>query len=134
MSAKNTQYIQMIGQPGCGKTVLAHYLTMYLAVTSSHTESKITVWASQDSHLGLPGSSPSTTKRGLVESREAIMPRPSLLDPDVPISVHPAPDVLGFRVCSCGCNRGKIREPLEGYFYSNYYGCHQHDGDVPSLH
>ena len=69
-----------------------------------------------------------------VESREAIMPRPSLLDPDVPISVHPAPDVLSFRICSCGCNRGKIREPLEGCFSSNYYGCHQHDGDVPSLH
>ncbi len=28
-----------------------------------------------------------------VESREAIMPRPSHLDPDVPLSVHPAPDV-----------------------------------------
>ena len=30
----------------------------------------------------------------LVESREAIKPRPSLLDLDVPLSVHPAPDIL----------------------------------------
>ena len=34
----------------------------------------------------------------VVESRGAIMLRPSQLDPDVPISVHPAPDVLSFRV------------------------------------
>jgi hypothetical protein len=32
----------------------------------------------------------------LVESRGDIIPRPSQLDPDVPISVHPAPDVLGY--------------------------------------
>jgi hypothetical protein len=31
---------------------------------------------------------------GRVESREAIKPRPSHLDLDVPVSVHPAPDVL----------------------------------------
>ena len=31
----------------------------------------------------------------LVESREAIKPRPSQLDLDVPLSVHPAPDILG---------------------------------------
>ena len=37
----------------------------------------------------------------LVESREAIKPRPSLLDLDVPLSVHPAPDILSLRVCSC---------------------------------
>ena len=37
--------------------------------------------------------------RGLVESREAIKPRPSLLDLDVPISVHPAPDILTLRFC-----------------------------------
>ncbi len=30
----------------------------------------------------------------LVESREAITPRPSLLDLDVKLSPHPAPDVL----------------------------------------
>ena len=32
----------------------------------------------------------------VVESREAITPRPSHLDPDVPVSVHPAPDNLGL--------------------------------------
>jgi hypothetical protein len=32
----------------------------------------------------------------MVESRGGIIRRPSLLDPDVPVSVHPAPDVLGF--------------------------------------
>jgi hypothetical protein len=31
----------------------------------------------------------------LVRSRETIKSRPSLLDLDVPISVHPAPDNLG---------------------------------------
>jgi hypothetical protein len=30
----------------------------------------------------------------LLESRAGITQRPSLLDPDVPISVHPAPDNL----------------------------------------
>ena len=33
--------------------------------------------------------------QGLVELREAIKPRPSQLDLDVPLSVHPAPDILG---------------------------------------
>ena len=61
------------------------------------------------------------------------MPRPSQLDLDVRFLPHPAPDVLGLRLCSYEYNRGKIREPLEGCFYSNYYGCHRHDGDVPSL-
>ncbi len=28
-------------------------------------------------------------------------PRPSQLDPYVPVSVHTAPDVLSFRFCSC---------------------------------
>ena len=34
-----------------------------------------------------------------VGSREAITPRPSLLDPDVRLSPHPAPDVLSLRFC-----------------------------------
>jgi hypothetical protein len=46
----------------------------------------------------------------LVESRKGIAPRPSPLDPDVPISVHPAPDVLSFRFCSCEYNRDSFRE------------------------
>jgi hypothetical protein len=33
--------------------------------------------------------------RGLVGSRGTIKPRPSHLDLDVPLSVHPAPDFLG---------------------------------------
>ncbi len=37
----------------------------------------------------------------LVESRGAIMLRPSHLDPDVPVSVHPAPDVLAFALLMC---------------------------------
>jgi hypothetical protein len=34
-----------------------------------------------------------------VESRGSIISRPSHLDLDVPVSVHPAPDVLGLRLC-----------------------------------
>jgi hypothetical protein len=67
----------------------------------------------------------------LVESRGDIIPRPSQLDPDVLVSPHPAPDVLGLRLCSCGDNRGSFRELLEGYLFSNYYGNHLHDADVP---
>jgi hypothetical protein len=33
-----------------------------------------------------------------VESRGGITLRPSPLDLDVPLSVHPAPDILGFRL------------------------------------
>ncbi len=67
----------------------------------------------------------------LVESRGDIIPRPSQLDPDVLVSPHPAPDVLGLRLCSCGDNRGSFREPLEGCLFSNYYGFRLHDVDVP---
>ncbi|MBC6434209.1 hypothetical protein FM036_27760 [Nostoc sp. HG1] len=38
----------------------------------------------------------------------SIISRTSQLDPDVPISVHPAPDVLSLRFCSCVCNRGNF--------------------------
>jgi hypothetical protein len=34
-----------------------------------------------------------------VESRAGINPRPSQLDPYVPVSVHTAPDVLSLRFC-----------------------------------
>ena len=33
-----------------------------------------------------------------LESRVDIIPRPSLLDPYMPLSVHTAPDVLGSRL------------------------------------
>lgn len=70
----------------------------------------------------------------LVGSRGDIIPRPSHLEPDVRVSLHPAPDILSFRFCSCGCSRGSFREWLEGCFSSNYYGFHLHDEDVPSRH
>jgi hypothetical protein len=89
----------------------------------------------------------------LVESREAIMPRPSLLDLDVPLSVHPAPDILSLRFCSCEVqidrvrifrrfypccsyahNRDKIHVLLLDSFCPNYRGFHLHDVDVPFLH
>src|SRR5919202_2454331 len=61
----------------------------------------------------------------VVESREGITPRPSHLDPDVPVSVHPAPDNLGLRLCSCGGNRGSSHGLLPGSSASNGYGCRQ---------
>jgi len=54
-------------------------------------------------------------KAALVESRRDIIPCPSLLDPGVRLSPHPAPDVLSFRFCSCVCNRGSFHEWLEGF-------------------
>jgi hypothetical protein len=51
----------------------------------------------------------------LVESRAGTIPRPSLLNLGVQLSLHPASDVLSFRFCSCVCNRGSFREWLEGF-------------------
>jgi hypothetical protein len=51
----------------------------------------------------------------LVESRAGIIPRPSLLNLGVQLSLHPASDVLSFRFCSCVCNRGSFRGLLEGF-------------------
>ena len=51
----------------------------------------------------------------MVESIGSIICRTSQLDPDVPVSVHPAPDVLSFRLCSCGCNRDSFRVQLGGF-------------------
>ena len=67
----------------------------------------------------------------LVESMGDIILRTSQLDPDVRFSPHPAPDVLGSRLCSCGDSRGSFREPLEGCLFSSYYGFHLHGVDVP---
>ena len=66
----------------------------------------------------------------LIESRAGITQRPSPLDPDVPVSVHPAPDNLD---CSCGCNRGKIRESHSGSSVSNLRGCRRCDAGVHVL-
>ena len=68
----------------------------------------------------------------VVGSRGRIIVRPSQLDPDVRLWVHPAPDVLSLSFCSCGCNRGSFRVPLKGCFSSNFHGFHQHDVNVPS--
>ena len=36
------------------------------------------------------------SRADMVESRGTITSRPSQLDLDVPVSVHPAPDILGY--------------------------------------
>jgi hypothetical protein len=64
--------------------------------------------------------------KALVGSRGSIISRPSQLDLDVRLSVHPAPDVLSCRFCSCERSRGSFREWLEGCFFSNFYGLHLH--------
>ena len=46
-------------------------------------------------------------KVSLLGSREAIKPRPSLLEPDVKLSPHPAPEVLSLSFCSCEFDRGR---------------------------
>ena len=69
----------------------------------------------------------------MFESRGDIIPRPSHLDLDVPISVHPAPDVLSFRFCSCGDSHDNFHGWLEGYFSSSYCGFHLRDV-VESFH
>ena len=53
----------------------------------------------------------------LVESRGDIIPRLSLLEPDVRVSVDPAPYVLNLRSFSCACSRGNSHELLRGYFF-----------------
>ncbi len=47
-----------------------------------------------------------TTVCILVGSKGAIMPRSSLLDLDVRLSVHPAPDSIRQCLCTCERNRG----------------------------
>jgi len=66
--------------------------------------------------------------------RWGVLPtRTSHLDPDVPVSVHPAPDILSLRFCSCVDNRGMIRVLLLDSFVSNYYDCYLRDVDELSL-
>ncbi len=57
---------------------------------------------------------------------------PLSVDLDVRLSVHPAPDVLTFRFCSCGCSRGSFRGLLEDCLSSNLSGFHLHGVSVPS--
>ncbi len=62
------------------------------------------------------------------------MPRPSLLNLDVRLSVHPASDALSFCFCSCGGIGDSFRERLEDYLSSSSCGSHLCDGDVPFRH
>ena len=66
----------------------------------------------------------------LLGSREAIKPRPSLLELDVPVSVHPAPDILSLRFCSCVCNHGNFHVLPQGCYASNYHDFRLHGVDV----
>ena len=54
-------------------------------------------------------------------------PRPSHLDPYVPVSVHTAPDVLSNCFCSCGYSHDSFHEQLEGYWISSCCDCRQDD-------
>ncbi len=67
---------------------------------------------------------------GLVESMGGIIRRTSVLDPDVRLSEHPAPDVLGFRVCPCADGHDSFRESLSDYSFSSWHGSRPHDEDV----
>lgn len=66
-----------------------------------------------------------------VESRGAITLRPSLLDPDVIVSSHPAPDVLSLSFCSCGGSRDSFHGWLGGFLSSSYCGYHLRGVDAP---
>jgi hypothetical protein len=46
----------------------------------------------------MPGGVGGGIREDSVESRWGMIPSPSPLDLDVPLSVHPAPDILGFRL------------------------------------
>ena len=50
-----------------------------------------------------------------LESRGAIMLRPSLLDPCVYLSIRTAPDSIRQCLCSCVCNRGNSHVKLPNY-------------------
>ena len=69
----------------------------------------------------------------LVESREVIKPRPSLLDLGVRLSPHPAPDILSFRFCSCVEIGDMIDVLLQDSSYSNSGDFRLHDVDVLSV-
>ena len=50
----------------------------------------------------------------------AIMPRTSLLDPDVKLSPHLAPDSIRLCFCSCVGNRGNFHVELPDFYLSSY--------------
>ena len=80
------------------------------------------------------------------------MPRPSLLDPYVKVSLHTAPDILNLRFCLCKAqihmvrvllqlylcysyarNHDKIHVLLLDSFCPNCRGFHPRDANVPFL-
>jgi hypothetical protein len=58
-----------------------------------------------------------------------IIPRTSPLDPDVRVSVHPAPDVLSFCFCSCASNHDSFHGLLLDYFLTSWHGFRLYDED-----
>lgn len=58
------------------------------------------------------------------------MLRPSLLDPDVRVFVHPAPDTLSVRFCSCGCIGDMIDELPKGSLTSSHHDSRLHGAGV----
>ncbi len=71
--------------------------------------------------------------KSVVESREAITLRPSLLNPYVRLSVHTASETLRVSFCSCVSNRGRTHVLLQGFPASNCDDFHQYGVDVLSL-
>ena len=71
--------------------------------------------------------------RELLGSMGAIMLRTSLFNLGVQVSLHPAFDVLSFRVCSCVCSYGMTHVLLRGFAISSCYDFRLHDVDVLSL-
>ncbi|NEP01502.1 MAG: hypothetical protein F6K58_23165 [Symploca sp. SIO2E9] len=79
----------------------------------------------------MPSGSPSDIELScfVVESMGGIILSTSQLDPDVPVSVHPAPDILSRSFCPCGVVGGSSDEQLEGCFSSSCCGFHPHGVD-----
>ena len=63
------------------------------------------------------------------------MPRASLLEPCLQLSLHTAPDILRvYTLCSCGYNRGRIREWQLDFLISSCCDSHQCGVGVLVLH
>ena len=71
---------------------------------------------------------------GLVESMGDIIPRTSLLNLDVQLSLHPASDVLSLRFCSCVYNRDNFRGLPLDYSSSSWRDFHRCDAGEPVPH
>ena len=75
-------------------------------------------------------SSKRSNYRGKVRSRGSIISRPSQLEPDIPVSVYPAPDSLRLPFCWCGYIGDRIDVLPSNCWVSSYCGCHQCGGGV----